>query len=53
MPQMASEMGELIFMGQEEEIAYYDLLREEDGAVYAYPVLFVLEETGEWKIYDF
>lgn len=53
MPQMASEMSELIFMRQEEEIAYYDLLREEDGAVYAYPVLFVLEETGEWKIYDF
>jgi hypothetical protein len=53
MPQMANDMGELIFVRQEEEIAYYDLLREENGTVYAYPVLFVLEETGEWKIYDF
>jgi len=53
LPQIANEMGELIFIEQKEEIAYYDLLREEDGDTYAYPVLFVRDETGEWKIYDF
>jgi len=53
LPQMAEEMGELIFIQQKDEIAYYDLLREEDGDTYAYPVLFVRDETGQWKIYEF
>jgi len=33
LPQMANEMGELIFIRQKDEIAYYDLLREEDGDI--------------------
>ncbi|MFH1371626.1 MAG: hypothetical protein ABII09_10130 [Planctomycetota bacterium] len=53
LPQMANEMGELIFIEQKDEIAYYDLLREEGGQLYAYPVIFVKDETGQWKIYDF
>lgn len=53
LPQMASEMGELIFLEQKEKIAYYDLLREENGDTYGYPVIFVRNETGQWKIYDF
>jgi hypothetical protein len=51
--QMVSEMGELIPIEQNEEMAYYDLLREEDGEIYAYPLIFVKEEDGSWKIYDF
>ena len=50
---MANEMGELIFIEKNTEMAYYDLLREEDGQIYAYPIIFGVEETGEWKIYDF
>lgn len=53
LPQMASEMGTLILIRQDEEMAYYDLLREESGEIYAYPVIFVKEENGGWKIYDF
>jgi hypothetical protein len=52
LPQMASEMGELIFIKQDEEMAYYDVLREEDGETYGYPVIF-MKEDGQWKIYDF
>jgi hypothetical protein len=51
--QMVNDMGELIFIEQNEEMVYYDLLREEDGEIYAYPVIFVNEEDGRWKIYDF
>jgi hypothetical protein len=31
----------------------YDLLRQEDGQMYGYPVVFVRDEMGQWKIYDF
>jgi hypothetical protein len=53
MPQMANEMGDLVFIKQDEEMAYYDVLREENGEIYAYPVIFTREEDGSWKIYDF
>ncbi|MDD5327952.1 MAG: hypothetical protein PHY02_09090 [Phycisphaerae bacterium] len=53
LPQMVNEMGELIFIEQNEEMAYYDVLREEEGQLYAYPVIFVMDEMGQWKIYDF
>jgi len=53
LPQMATEMGELIFIKQNEEMIHYDLLREESGELYAYPVIFIKEEDGSWKIYDF
>jgi hypothetical protein len=52
LPQMASEMGEIIFIKQDEEMAHYDILREEDGEIYGYPVIFIMED-GQWKIYDF
>jgi hypothetical protein len=51
--QMVSEMGEIIFIEQHEGITYYDVLREESGQFYAYPVIFVRDEKGQWKIYDF
>ncbi len=51
--QMASEMGELILIEQNEEMAHYDLLREESGETYGYPVIFIMDESGQWKIYDF
>ncbi len=53
LPQMAADMGELIFIEQSEEMAYYDLLRQENGDTYGYPVIFVMDETGQWRIYDF
>lgn len=53
LPQMASDMGELIFIERNEEMAYYDLLRQENGEMYGYPVIFVIDETGQWEIYDF
>lgn len=53
LPQMASDMGELILIEHSEEMAYYDLLRQENEETYGYPVIFVIDETGQWKIYNF
>ncbi len=51
--QMVSEMGELILIERYENIAYYDLLRQENEETYGYPVLFVKDEYSHWKISDF
>jgi hypothetical protein len=51
--QMVNDMGELIFIEQSQELVHYDLLREENGSTYAYPMIFVRDEMGQWKIYEF
>ncbi len=51
--QMVNDMGEMIFIRFDSDMAVYDLLREEGGQMYGYPVTFVRDETGQWKIYDF
>lgn len=51
--QMLSEMGELVPISLDDNTAVYDLLREEDGRTYGYPVIFVRDEMGQWKISDF
>ncbi len=51
--QMVSEMGELVFIRFDTDMAMYDLLREENGDTYGYPVAFVRDEMNQWKIYDF
>jgi hypothetical protein len=50
---MVSDMGELILIERNEEIAYYDLFRQENGDTYGYPVIFVKDDDGKWKISDF
>ena len=51
--QMVSDMGALIFISGDDNTETYDLLREENGNTYGYPVLFVRNEMGQWKISDF
>lgn len=51
--QMVNDMGELVFIKFDTDMVMYDLLREEDGRTYGYPVVFVRDEMGQWKIYDF
>jgi hypothetical protein len=51
--QMVNDMGELIFIRFDTDMVVYDLLREESGRTYGYPVIFVRDEMGQWKIYDF
>jgi hypothetical protein len=51
--QMVNDMGEMIFIRFDADMVVYDLLREESGQMYGYPVAFVRDEMGQWKIYDF
>jgi len=51
--QMVNDMGELVLISLDNNTAVYDVLREENGDTYGYPVLFVRDEKGQWKIYDF
>ncbi len=52
-PQMVNDMGELIFIRFDSDMVVYDLLREENGQTYGYPVVFIRDEMSQWKIYDF
>jgi len=51
--QMVNDMGEMVFMSFDTDMVVYDMLREEDGQMYGYPVAFVRDEMGQWRIYDF
>lgn len=51
--QMVNDMGELLFIRFDTDMVIYDILREENGQMYGYPVTFVRDEKGQWKIYDF
>jgi len=51
--QMVNDMGEMIFIRFDADMVVYDLLRQESGRMYGYPVIFVRDETGQWKIFDF
>lgn len=51
--QMVNDMGDLVPISSDDNTAVYDLLREEDEDTYGYPVIFVRDEMGQWKIYDF
>lgn len=43
---MVSDMGEMIFIRFDTDMVVYDLLREESGRTYGYPVIFVRDEMG-------
>jgi hypothetical protein len=51
--QMVNDMGDMVFIRFDSDMVVYDLLREEDGEIYGYPVTFLRDETGQWKISDF
>ena len=50
---MVDDMGQMVLISIDGNSAIYDLFREEDGNSYAYPVFFIKDEQGIWKISDF
>ncbi len=46
-------MGELILDSQEEGKAKYEMLHKVGDETYLFPVIFVQDEHGRWKIYNF
>lgn len=51
--EMAEDMGEIIFQSQDENMLRYEIIREEDDGLYGYPINFVMDFDGNWKILDF
>ena len=51
--EMVNDMGDMVLISLDNNTAVYDLLREENGDTFGYPVLFVRDEKGQWKISDF
>jgi len=50
---IVNDMEQMIPVSKDHSSAVYDLIREEDGTSYGYPVFFVKDEQGNWKIYSF
>ncbi|OHB52125.1 MAG: hypothetical protein A2Y12_06295 [Planctomycetes bacterium GWF2_42_9] len=51
--QMASDIVDIVPISNDGTTAVYDILREEEGDIYGYPVVFVRDELGNWKITKF
>ncbi len=51
--QVAGDMGPIDLVEAQGNFAVYDLTTERDGKIYSYQVVFVREEDGIWRIYNF
>jgi len=49
---MAEDMKGLAIKSQRESIVECELLRQEGDRIYAYPIIFVKDEDGNWKIQE-
>lgn len=49
---MAEDMKGLAPKSQRESIVECELLRQEGDSIYAYPIIFVKDEGGSWKIQE-
>lgn len=49
----AAGLGELIFERQRDGEVIYEMLHEEGGQTLLFPVFFVRERDGNWRIYNF
>lgn len=50
--QMAKDMKGLVIESKEDDLVVCDLLREENGEIFGYPVTFVKDADGNWFIQD-
>ncbi len=51
--QVAGEMGPIDLVEAQGNYAVYDLITVRDDEIYSYQVIFVREEDGIWRIYNF
>ncbi|GAH54809.1 unnamed protein product, partial [marine sediment metagenome] len=50
--EMVVSMGEMILESRDSATVVYELLYDESGETHAYPVFFIRDEFGNWKIWD-
>ena len=54
LPEYASGMKQMVMVSENEDKAKYELLSPgENGEMYSFPVSFVKDEEGNWKISQF
>jgi len=51
--QMVDDIAGVVPISNDGNSARYDLLRDESGQLYGYPISFIKDENGNWKISDF
>jgi hypothetical protein len=50
---MVSGMGDMVFHSRERGCVRYDMLGDHDGQTLKFPVFFIQEEDGFWRILNF
>lgn len=53
LPDFAAGMGTLTLESQEEGRAVYEMTHQDGSITYSFPVVFIKDDDGNWKIYNF
>lgn len=53
LPNFAAGMGTLTLESQDEDTAVYEMTHQDGSITYSFPVVFIKDEYGSWKIYNF
>ncbi|MBN2020782.1 MAG: hypothetical protein JW749_11235 [Sedimentisphaerales bacterium] len=53
LPDCAEGMGNLTLISQDEGRAVYEMSHQDGSTTYSFPVVFIKDEGGNWKIYNF
>ena len=53
LPDYAAGMGELIFDRQRDGEVIYEMSHQDGGQTYLFPVSFIREEDGNWRLFNF
>jgi hypothetical protein len=53
LPGYAAGMGTLVLQSQDEDTAIYEMTHQDGSTTYSFPVVFIKNDDGNWKIYNF
>lgn len=53
LPDFAEGMGTLTLESQDEGRAVYEMTHQDGSTTYSFPVVFIKDDDGNWKIYNF
>lgn len=53
LPDYVAGMGELTLSSQDEGTAIYEMTHQDGSTTYSFPVVFIKDDDGNWKIYNF
>ncbi|MGA2092174.1 MAG: hypothetical protein ABSH16_02040 [Sedimentisphaerales bacterium] len=53
LPDFAAGIGTLILQSQDEDTTVYEMTHQDGDTTYSFPVIFIKDSDGNWKIYNF